>query len=228
MGLATEHLFQFNSDLRGVSSSASGVTFELITPPLVEPISLDEVKDNLRIRNNRFDGLLTRIRKEARQWIEFATGQMFIEQTWRQIHSSTGGSLFSSGSENIDLRLSKARSIVEVNVWSTLEATSKTLVASSGYFLTGQTLVPRTTWPSTRGVGGFEVDYKVGHGADADDFVDASYAGSLKRALDITIAYLFENPGDNVTFESQGGSTTIRSLPPEALAVMATYTQYEL
>lgn len=226
MGIATEHLFNTNSDLRG--GSASGVIFELITPPVQEPISMDEIKENLRIRNNRHDALLTRIRKEARQWIEFATGQMFIEQTWRQIQGNIGGSLFSGGAGHIDLRLGKARSIVEVNVWSTLESTSKTLVAASSYFLTGQTLVPRTTWPSTRGVGGFEVDYKVGHGSTADDFLASSYAGSLKRALDITIAYLFENPGDNVTFESQGGSTTIRSLPPEALAIMATFTQYEL
>lgn len=234
MGLATEFLFTTNSDLN--VSLTSGVIFELVTKPAEEPLSLTQVKENLRIRNARFDLLITRIISEARQWIEIVTGQMFIEQTWRQIHNSTGSLLvglgsnrlpFSSGSNLVSLHLEKARSIVSVKVWPTLASTTQTTVAATDYFLTGQTLTPRTTWPSTRGIGGFEVEYKVGHASNAADF-DSSRALPLRRALDLVIAYLFENPGDNVTFESKGGSTSVRSLPPEAMAMLDSYVRYEL
>lgn len=234
MGLATEHLFTSNSDLN--VALTSGVIFELVTPPLEEPLTLVQTKGNLRINNARHDALITRIIPEARQWIEMVTGQMFIEQTWRQIHNSTGSLLvglganrlpFSSGSNLVALHLEKARSIVSVKVWPTLASTTQTTVAATDYFLTGQTLTPRTTWPSTRGIGGFEVEYKVGHASDAADF-DSGRALPLRRALDSVVAYLFENPGDSVVFEAQGGSKSVRSLPPEAMAFLEPYVRYEL
>jgi hypothetical protein len=236
MGVATEFLFASNSDLN--VSLPSGVTFELVSAPGEEPLTLDQVKSNLRIRNNRFNDLLTRIRIEARQWIEMATGQMFIEQTWRQIHNGTGSLLvgmgrsalpFSSASNIVNLHLEKARSIVSVKTWATMESTTSDTFASTNYFLSGQSLIPRTTWPSTRGVGGFEVEYKVGHGADAADFAAAGAALPLRRVLDFMIAYMFENPGDNTSFEATtAGRSSLRLLPPEAMELLEPFVRYEL
>jgi len=236
MGSATEYLMQFNSDLN--AGLSSGVTFELVTAPEEEPLTLTQIKDNLRLRHNRFDELLTRILPEARQWIEMATGQMFIEQTWRQIHNGTGSLLvglgrsalpFSRASNIVNLHLEKARSIVSVKVWPTMQSTSMTTIDSDDYFLSGQSLIPRTTWPSTRGVGGFEVEYKVGHGLDAANFASAGMALPLRRALDFLVAYMFENPGDNTSFEATtAGRSALRLLPPEAMQLLEPYIRYEL
>jgi len=236
MGVATEFLFASNSDLN--AGLSSGVIFELVAAPAEEPLTIDQVKTNLRIRNTRFDDLLTRILPEARQWIEMVTGQMFIEQTWKQIHNGTGSLLvgmgrsalpFTSASNIVNLHLEKARSIVSVKTWATMQSTSTTTFDSANYFLSGQSLIPRTTWPSTRGVGGFEVEYKVGHGSDADDFAAAGRALPLRRALDFIIAYMFENPGDNTAFEATtAGRSSLRLLPPEAMELLEPFVRYEL
>lgn len=236
MGLATEQLFNTNSDLN--NPLTSGVSFVLVTAPLEEPLTLGEAKDNLRIKNTRSDALITRIIAAARQWIELVTGQMMIEQTWRQTHNNTGSLLtgqaghaipFARGTSVVDLHIEPVRSIVSVKVFATLQSTTQTTVPATDYFFTGQQLVPRSVWPSTRGIGGFEVEYKVGHGADKADFAAASRALPLRRALDMLVAYLFENPGDAVMRESRGGGTTaLRSLPPEVDVFLDTFVRYEL
>lgn len=54
---------------------------KVIAPPLLEPVSLAEVKDQLGIADTRSDGLLSRRIVEARQWAEGYTGRAFISQT---------------------------------------------------------------------------------------------------------------------------------------------------
>ena len=234
MGAATEYLFSHHSDLQSSGSRRTGaIDFSLVTPPAEEPLTVPQAKANLRIRleNARHDELLTRIIPQARQWVELATGQMFIAQTWRQVHNSSGSLLGGGGvmPEAVCLYLEKVRSVSSVKYYPTMDSTSLTTVSASTYFLTGQNVVPRTTWPVSRGIGGYEIEYVVGHGSDRADLVANSYANPLVRALDVCVAYLFENPGDGTQFESGGGGRTrVRSLPPEALDIMATYERFEL
>lgn len=54
---------------------------KVITPPLLEPVSLAEVKDQLGIEDTRSDGLLSRRIVEARQWTEEYTGRALLTQT---------------------------------------------------------------------------------------------------------------------------------------------------
>jgi uncharacterized phiE125 gp8 family phage protein len=53
----------------------------VISAPLIEPVSLAEVKDQLGINDTRSDGLLSRRIVEARQWAESYTGRAFMQQT---------------------------------------------------------------------------------------------------------------------------------------------------
>lgn len=54
---------------------------KVITPPLLEPVSLAEVKDQLGIDDTRSDGLLSRRIVEARELVEQYTGRALLTQT---------------------------------------------------------------------------------------------------------------------------------------------------
>jgi uncharacterized phiE125 gp8 family phage protein len=54
---------------------------KVITPPLLEPVPIAEVKDQLGIDDTRSDGLLSRRITEARSWAENYTGRAFLKQT---------------------------------------------------------------------------------------------------------------------------------------------------
>lgn len=54
-----------------------------LTPPAIEPVSLSEAKDFLRIIANDEDELLGTLITAARLMIEAAAGRLLIEQSWR-------------------------------------------------------------------------------------------------------------------------------------------------
>jgi len=54
----------------------------LVTPPVVEPLSVDEVRDHLRLTSTTEDGLLRWWIKAARQHVEEQTGRQLITATW--------------------------------------------------------------------------------------------------------------------------------------------------
>ncbi|RDI51228.1 head-tail connector protein [Microvirga subterranea] len=58
---------------------------QLITPPAVEPVTLDEVKDHLRVTNDLEDDLLSNLITTARQKLDGPRGLLgraLITQTW--------------------------------------------------------------------------------------------------------------------------------------------------
>lgn len=221
-----EFLFFHNSDFRDVIGRADDIHLELITPPSVEPLSVAEAKESLRIgTTTRHDALLNRIIPLARRLIEGTTGQAMIEQVWRQTHDLPGNP--------VKLFIKPVSEIVHVKYYPTMESTTQETVSADRYFFSGQQLVHRTTWPAFRLVKGFEVQYKAGYSDTASGFETNASASTLKHALDMLVAYLFENPGDMVKFErgiseSGSGSSAVRSLPPEVLAIIEMNTEYEL
>src|SRR5690606_27914269 len=54
-----------------------------LTPPALEPVSLDEARAFLRLDQTHEDELLTTLITAARLMIEAASGRMLIEQGWR-------------------------------------------------------------------------------------------------------------------------------------------------
>ena len=55
----------------------------LLTPPAIEPLSLDEAKDYLRVEHADDDALITALIVSARSHVEAATRRALITQTWR-------------------------------------------------------------------------------------------------------------------------------------------------
>lgn len=59
--------------------------FELITPPVLEPFSLTDLKTALRIDHASDDDLVMRLGITARAFIERRLGHAVAEQTWRLV-----------------------------------------------------------------------------------------------------------------------------------------------
>jgi uncharacterized phiE125 gp8 family phage protein len=57
--------------------------FELVTPPLQEPIPLSDLKAVLRISHEEDDALLAQMVSTARTYIERRLDRALIDQTWR-------------------------------------------------------------------------------------------------------------------------------------------------
>jgi hypothetical protein len=56
----------------------------LITPPAMEPVSLDEAKDHLRVSSDDDDAYITGLVITAREMVENDTGRALLTQTWNQ------------------------------------------------------------------------------------------------------------------------------------------------
>jgi uncharacterized phiE125 gp8 family phage protein len=59
--------------------------YRLITPPVLEPLTLAEIKADMRIDHASDDATLTRNMAEAREWIERRLQTKLLTQTWEYI-----------------------------------------------------------------------------------------------------------------------------------------------
>ena len=57
-------------------------TNKLVTPPANEPVTLQELKQQLDIPHNGFNDKITAMGKRARQYVESQTSRAMVEQTW--------------------------------------------------------------------------------------------------------------------------------------------------
>jgi len=54
----------------------------IVTAPALEPVTLAEAKDYLRVDSSDEDALIQALIKAAREWVEHYTGRALISQTW--------------------------------------------------------------------------------------------------------------------------------------------------
>jgi len=61
---------------------------ELVTPPQVEPVSVDELKTHLRIESTEESEYLDELERAAREYVEGLLGRKLITQVWKVYYSS--------------------------------------------------------------------------------------------------------------------------------------------
>lgn len=59
------------------------IDLEVVTPPSLEPLTVEELRDHLRIETADEDVRLAAIIQAARQWVESHTGRQLMPATWR-------------------------------------------------------------------------------------------------------------------------------------------------
>lgn len=160
----------------------------LITPAAIEPITLDEVKQKLRlVGNNDFDTELTRMIVVAREMCENITGRDLINKTYK--------GFLDYYCNQVEFRKSKLQSISSVkyyfnNVLTTLSPTSYYFTNSTDY----AKLVFTENFTVDNRLQAIEIEFVAGYGATVNTIPTA-----LKEAMLSFIDWLFNNSGDCAT-----------------------------
>lgn len=154
----------------------------LISPPLIEPVSLAEAKIYLRIDHNDEDDFINHLIVSARENIEGHLDIQLIEQTWQWRFSSFEGvlthstpktlSLFANNSAFIAIPKRQFISLLSIQIYdqadvATAWALSNISVAQNAGRIY---LAPGKAWPKAlKDIDGIELNFKVGFGANAEN-----------------------------------------------------------
>lgn len=158
----------------------------LLSPPAVEPISLDEAKDHMRIDDTHDDALITSLIQVARSQTEHEISRALISQSWRYSQDCW------PPERTLYLPLAPVQSISVISVYG-LDGTPQALDPSL-YQLDGLAFQPRLvlandTLPTLDAdvINGIEIDYIAGYGDLATDV-----PAPLCHALLMLVAHLYE------------------------------------
>ena len=171
----------------------------LTTAPDVEPLTVQEVKDNLRLTGSDDDSRLDSLIKSARLWCEGYTNRSFIKQTRTQYMDDFW--------QPHEYRPVKERSAIELLQGPLLDVSGTTVqsvkyydendqlqtMSTADYWIDAKRPIPRIyvkeSWPTTKvRPNAVEIAYYAGFGTTAADV--PSY---FKDAMHLYIAHCFEN-----------------------------------
>ena len=183
-----------------------------VSPPSVEPVSLDEVKAYLRIDGTDDDALLTRLIEAARERAEEYTRRAFITQEWDAVYDDVTADY---------IELPRPPLISVTGVYYTTDAGEQTL-ATSAYYVDsisepGRVILLASGWPSRRSKAGLRVRYSAGYGAAA-----SSVPGPIRQAIITAVGDWFEACGSVAVGEA------VNELPSGAKATLEPYRVRQL
>ena len=176
----------------------------LVTPPTVEPVTLAELKDWLKIDTADEDVLLTAVIAAARLAVEAASGRKLLTQTWRWVLNAWPAS-------PLELPVWPVQAVPAIRVYNAAGVAAT--VAATLYQLSNAFLPPRlallgATPQPGRALGGIEIDMTAGYGGAA-----AAVPEALRMAVRLMAAHLYENRGD-------GAPGLAPMQPPPAVAAL--------
>lgn len=162
------------------------MTMLLLTPPSVEPVTLAETKDYLRISSASEDDLLNGLIATARETVEKLTGTALITQSWR-----------------LYLDDWPLQGIVRVPCYPVASITTVTAYGPDGnptVIDAGDLFLDASSRParlymaapalSLRPLNGLEIDLVAGFGEAGNDVPDG-----LRRAIKVLVAHCYEFRG---------------------------------
>jgi uncharacterized phiE125 gp8 family phage protein len=158
----------------------------IVTPPTIEPLSLAEAKQWLRVDHIDDDGLITSLIRAAREIVEARTGRALMGQVWRIVADAwpTDGRL--------KLPITPVASITTVRIFdaagvpSTIAASAYALVAGEEPPVLAVTSVPAPG----RQRSGIEIDVVAGYGVAAQDC-----PAPLRQAMRLLLRQAYETRG---------------------------------
>ncbi|MGL4323002.1 MAG: head-tail connector protein [Beijerinckiaceae bacterium] len=184
----------------------------LLEGPVVEPVSLADMKDWLRITTADEDGVISKLISAARLTVEAASGQILVSQKWRLVLDSWPA----NGIVRVPLR--PLISCDAIRVFTGL-STSET-IAATAYELDVRSDPPRIALTHVlpvpaRALAGIEIDVTAGTGTAA-----AMVPADLVQAVKRLTAHWFEKRGDEPNMEPP--------LPPDVVARIAPYRRVRI
>ena len=185
--------------------SALRTSISTVTPPAIEPVTLDETKEFARITDTADDSLIAALITTAVASIELYLRRSLITQSLKLTVNLPGGSdnwfpgyfelpvnYFDAALPgNMRLPRGPVQSIASVTTYDTSD--TGTVYASGNYRLSDERLVLGTNavWPSDlRGYGATEIVYVAGYGDTAGDVPQP-----IRHAILMTVAALYDGRG---------------------------------
>jgi uncharacterized phiE125 gp8 family phage protein len=176
--------------------------------PAVEPVTLAEIKEHLRVTHDSEDALIEGLIKAAREEVERSTSRALIDQSWRLILDSWPKSKF--------LYLGRTP-VVSVTSVSVFDEDGNSTALSAEHYLLDRSSVPARLYfqnvPSPgRRINGIEIDFDAGYGESGTDVPE-----SLKRAIGILVSHWYEFRG------AYGARDQPVSIPEEFLRIIRNF-----
>lgn len=188
---------------------------DLVTAPTIEPVTLTEVKDYMRVSGTSEDTLITNLIVVARTAAESYTRRAFLTQTWNLLRddwpTANGKAPWWDGVKQLPISIVKGQktvfiplpplqSVTSIKTYddddaATTFATSNYQVSVySGDFANKGRVTLRddgSGWPTfERNADGIEIKFVAGYGATAADV-----PGQIKQAIMSEVSFLYENRG---------------------------------
>jgi uncharacterized phiE125 gp8 family phage protein len=168
--------------------------YKLATPPSVEPVSVTELKSQLRITSTSQDVMLLQLIKAARQHAEDYLRYSIVSTSWVLYLDS-----FPASGEPIWVQKSPMTSVTTLKYYND-SGVLITLVKNTDYVPDYNSMPARVyeaygkTWPTTRLIpNAVEMAFTSGYATAAD------VPEQIKQAVLMIASSLYENPSDEVT-----------------------------
>ena len=174
------------------------------TPPSVEPVTLAEAKNHLRVDSDLTadDGLISMLIGAARRYAEHYTDRSFINQTWRLTLDAfpgwsgmgvTWGTPYSLPGHAVLLERGKVQSVTSID-YTAMDGSTKTM-PSQDYVAELSGPVGRVTpvfgkiWPIAQPqIGSVRIDYAAGYGPASSDVPEG-----IRQWLLLRLASMYEH-----------------------------------
>lgn len=157
----------------------------LTAEPLIEPVSMAELKAFLRVDYDDDDDLIEAMLKAVRKQCENFTGRALIEQTY---------SLFLDeiDKDHIQLPRQPLLEIIEVKLYDSDDNSLIYNPINYGVDLISGKLVLKNQVSAGREYNGIEISFKAGYGSNRDDV-----PSDLREGIKRSVSYLYENRGND-------------------------------
>ncbi len=163
------------------------MTLVLTSPAALEPVSIAEAKDHLRVDHSDEDAYISSLILTSRLHIEAALSLVLIHQSWTWTFDA-----WPKRSQSVTLPLRPVSAITGISILASDGA--PTAMPASDYELDGNHVPPRllrttSQWPKPGKVhAGIEISFVAGFGPTADDVPQP-----VRHALLLLVAHWYEH-----------------------------------
>lgn len=106
----------------------------LITPPVIEPVSVPDAKEQATVEHTEHDAMFERLIQAAREEAEQRTGRALLSQVWQQRGDAEGNVVFLRRWPVLDVvSVSDERGLLDASAWQAERGDFPVVIATEGF-----------------------------------------------------------------------------------------------